>query len=125
MMKQETGQTKVRFSIGAKLVTIISILIIISLGGITALVTWFGRLDVQLTAEENNRTVNKQAASSAEKDLTALRANASLLLDILNTNESASSFSNQVSSLYFEKKPYVAAILVTDSNRAAGIEKNF
>ncbi|UTC75563.1 HAMP domain-containing protein [Treponema sp. OMZ 792] len=122
MMRQETGQTKVRFSIGAKLVTIISILIILSLGGITALVTWFGRLDVQLTAEENNRTVNKQAASSAEKDLTALRANASLLLDMLNTNESSSSFSNRVSSLYFQKNPYVAAILVTDSKRESGVE---
>ncbi|UTY26563.1 adenylate/guanylate cyclase domain-containing protein [Treponema denticola] len=122
MSRQETGQTKVRFSIGAKLVIIISILIILSLGGITALVTWFGRLDVQLTAEENNRTVNKQAASSTEKDLTALRANASLLLDMLNTNENSSSFSNQISSLYFEKNPYVAAILVTDSKREAGVE---
>ena len=122
MSGQEIGQTKVRFSIGAKLVIIISILIILSLGGITALVTWFGRLDVQLTAEENNRTVNKQAASSTEKDLTALRANASLLLDMLNTNENSSSFSNQISSLYFEKNPYVAAILVTDSNREAGVE---
>ncbi|UTC83171.1 adenylate/guanylate cyclase domain-containing protein [Treponema denticola] len=122
MSRQETGQTKVRFSIGAKLVVIISILIILSLGGITALVTWFGRLDVQLTAEENNRTVNKQAASSTEKDLTALRANASLLLDMLNTNENSSSFSNQISSLYFEKNPYVAAILVTDSKREAGVE---
>ncbi|UTC64969.1 HAMP domain-containing protein [Treponema sp. OMZ 788] len=121
MGRQENGQTKVRFSIGAKLVTIISILIILSLGGITALVTLFGRLDVQLTAEENNRTVNKQAASSTEKDLTTLRANASLLLDIINTNEKAGAFSNRASSLYFEKNPYVAAILVTDSKRESGI----
>lgn len=115
-------QTKVRFSIGVKLVTIISILIILSLGGITALVTWFGRQDVELTSEENNRTVNKQAAFSAEKDLTEIRSNAFLLLDLLNNNESSSLFQNQASSLYFERNPYTAAILLTDSKKQGGIE---
>jgi len=122
MSKQKISQTKVRFSIGIKLVTIISILIILSLGGITALVTWFGRQDVQLTSEENNRTVNKQAAFSAEKDLTEIRSNAFLLLDLLNNNESSSLFTNQVSTLYFERNPYTAAILLTDSKKQGGIE---
>lgn len=86
---------KVRFPIGAKLVIIISILVILSLGIITALVTWLGSQDVQLTAEENNRTVNVQAASAVEKDLSVLRANVLLLLDILNQTGSTSVFSKQ------------------------------
>ena len=113
----------VKFSIGAKLVAIISVLTILSLGIITVLVTWFGAQDVRISAEENNRTVNAQAASLAEKDLSSLRANAFLLLDILNRTESASSFAMEASDFYFERNPSVAAVLVTDSRRQGGLER--
>ena len=113
----------VKFSIGAKLVVIISVLMILSLGIITVLVTWFGAQDVRISAEENNRTVNAQAASLAEKDLSSLRANAFLLLDILNRTESASSFAREASDFYFERNPSVAAVLVTDSRRQGGLER--
>ena len=113
----------VKFSIGAKLVVIISVLTILSLGIITVLVTWFGAQDVRISAEENNRTVNAQAASLAEKDLSSLRANAFLLLDILNRTESASSFVREASDFYFERNPSVAAVLVTDSRRQGGLER--
>ena len=113
----------VKFSIGAKLVVIISVLTILSLGIITVLVTWFGAQDVRISAEENNRTVNAQAASLAEKDLSSLRANAFLLLDILNRTESASSFAREASDFYFERNPSVAAVLVTDSRRQGGLER--
>ena len=81
--EKDDSRQYVKFSIGAKLVVIISVLTILSLGVITLLVTWFGGQDVRISAEENNRTVNAQAAGLAEKDLSSLRANAFLLLDIL------------------------------------------
>ena len=113
----------VKLSIGVKLVLIISVLTILSLGIITLLVTWFGSKDVRISAEENNRTVNAQAAGLAEKDLSSLRANAFLLLDILNRTESGSSFAKQAADFYFERNPSVAAVLVTDSNRPDGLER--
>ncbi len=116
---------KVKFPIGAKLVIIISILIILSAGIITALVTWFGTQDVRLTAEENNRTVNTQIAASVEKDLSSIRANAFLLLDILNTSGSSGTFAKQTTAFYFERNPSVAAVLVTDSHRTNGLERKF
>ena len=69
MLEKEIDE-KVKFSIGAKLITIISILVLFSLGIIIALVTWFGKEDVQAMAEETNRTVNIQAGAAAEKELT-------------------------------------------------------
>jgi len=123
--KEKVKQDKVRFPIGAKLVTMISILLIIALGTITLLVTWFGSEDVQITAEENNRTVNAQAASSVESELSSVRANAFLLLDIINTADSASSFATQAASFYFERNPSVAAVLVTDSQRPDGVDRSF
>ena len=120
--KQTMKQEKVRFPIGAKLVTMIAVLLVIALGAITLLVTWFGSEDVQITAEENNRTVNVQAAASMENELSSIRANAFLLLDLINTAESGSSFPKQAASFYFERNPSVAAVLVTDSRRSNGID---
>lgn len=120
--KQTVKQEKVRFPIGAKLVTMIAVLLVIALGAITLLVTWFGSEDVQITAEENNRTVNVQAAASMENELSSIRANAFLLLDLINTAESGSSFPKQAASFYFERNPSVAAVLVTDSRRSNGID---
>lgn len=121
--EKKVRQNRVKFPIGAKLVIIISILAVLSLGIITWLVTWFGSEDVQITAEENNRTVNAQAAVSVEKELSALRANAFLLLDILNTTESSNPFAKQSVDFYFERNPSVAAVLITDSRRGGGLER--
>lgn len=120
---QELAKQRVKFPIGAKLVIIISILTILSLGIITLLVTWFQGQDVQITAEENNKTVNAQAASAAEKELASLRANSFLLLDILNTAGSSDVFAKQTAAFYFERNPSVAAVLLTDSRRTDGIER--
>ena len=120
---QELAKQRVTFPISAKLVIIISILTILSLGGITLLVTWFQGQDVQLTAEENNRAVNAQAASAAEKELASLRANSFLLFDILNTAGSSGVFTKQIAAFYFERNPSVAAVLLTDSRREDGLER--
>lgn len=121
--KRDVALERVVFPIGAKLVTIISILVFIALGIITLLVTWFGSEDVQITAEENNRTVNAQAASSVENELASIRANAFLLLDLINTAETAGNFADRASFFYFERNPSVAAVLVTDSRRQGGIDR--
>ncbi|MEL3906672.1 MAG: adenylate/guanylate cyclase domain-containing protein [Treponema sp.] len=120
--KLHTVPEKVKFPIGAKLVTIISILIFIALAGITLLVTWFGSEDVQITAEENNRTVNAQAAGAIENELSSIRANAFLLLDLINSADSAGTFAGQASDFYFERNPSIAAVFVTDTRRDKGIE---
>ena len=121
--EKDNIRKNVKFSIGAKLVLIISVLTILSLGVITLLVTWFGGQDVRISAEENNSTVNAQAASLAEKDLSSLRANAFLLLDILNRTGSTSSFAKETADFYFERNPSVAAVLVTDSRRQGGLDR--
>lgn len=114
---------RIRFPIAAKLIVIISILVVVSLGAITLLVTWLVSEDLRVTAETNNLTVNSQAALSTEKELTSIRANAFLLLDMLNTAESGSSFARQVSSFYFERNQNVAAIFVGDSSLPTGIDR--
>lgn len=79
----QKGQ-KITFSIGAKLVLIISVLVLLSLGTITVLVSYFVGTDVRITAEENNHTVNTRSANAAENELSTVRANVFLLLDMIN-----------------------------------------
>lgn len=121
--KKDGLRYKVKFPIGAKLVIIISILAILSLGCITSLVTWFGSEDVRISAEENNRTVNTQAAAAAEKDLSSVQSNAFLLLDVLNSLESSNPFAKRAAEFYFQRNPAIAAVLITDSGRKGGLER--
>ena len=106
---------KVRFPIAAKLVLIISILVLISLGTITALVTFYVSEDVRITAEENNRTVNTRSATAAEAELSTIRANVFLLLDMMNAAGSSGALARQASAFFFERNQNIAAILLSSA----------
>ena len=54
---------KIRFSIGAKLKLIISLIVIISLGSITALASWLIHNDLRLSAEDNNKEINSYSVA--------------------------------------------------------------
>ena len=73
-MKHKNQQNKVRFSIGTKLITIITIIVVFSLGSITALASWMMREDLKTAAEENNLEANRRAAEEAEDALADMRA---------------------------------------------------
>ena len=108
---------KVKYPIGAKLVIIITILLLVSLGVITALVSVMVSNDVQVTAEDNNLTINQRSAAEVEATLTAVRSNALVLLETLNAAGGTSVFSRQASSLFFERNQSIAAIVITKGRR--------
>lgn len=104
------------FTIGAKLIVIISILVLLSLGTITALVTYYVSSDVQLTAEENNHTVNSRSATTAEAELATIRANVFLLLDMINAAGSSGPLARQAAAFFFERNQTIAAIILSDAD---------
>ena len=65
-MTQKMTKSHVVFPIGAKLVIIISILLLVSLGAVIFMVSVLSTQDVQLKAEDNNYTVNWRAGSQAD-----------------------------------------------------------
>jgi adenylate cyclase len=101
--------TGVRFSIGAKLIAIITILLLLSLGAITALVSVLVSGDVRLTAEDNNFTVNRRSAAEAEIILTMIRSNALVLLETLSASGAGE---NRTVELFFQRNQDIAAIAV-------------
>jgi adenylate cyclase len=102
---------KVRRPIGAKLVGIISVLLLLSLGVITVLVSVMVSADVRITAEDNNFNINLRSASEAETALAAVRDETLLLLDTLDALEaSPEPARTAAAALFFRRKADMAAI---------------
>ena len=118
---KENQNDKVRFSIGTKLITIISIIVIFSLGSITALVSWMVREDLKIAAEENNFEANRRAAEEAEEILANMRAASGQLMYTINalSAQRASPLTIQDSALqsaadfFFAQNPRAAAFTYT------------
>ncbi|MDR2313258.1 MAG: HAMP domain-containing protein [Spirochaetaceae bacterium] len=108
-------KSAVRFSIGFKLITIISILLLLSLGAITVLVSVMVGADVRVTAEENNFSVNRRSASEAELLLSMTRSNTLALLDTLDALEGVpGGVAAQTTDFFFERNPDLAFIGLLD-----------
>ncbi|MDR2143218.1 MAG: HAMP domain-containing protein [Treponema sp.] len=108
--------TRVRRPIGAKLVGIISILLLLSLGAITILVSVMVSADVRITAEDNNFNINLRSATEAETALEAIRSETLLLLDTLDTLEAHPELARTASAFFFERNPDMAAIVPMDGD---------
>ena len=99
-------------SIGFKLVLIISFLIVVSLGTLTFLVSYFVGADIQLTAEENNHTITMRTATTTENELNSIRSNVFLMLDMLNAAGSSGVLSRQTSAFFFERNTNIAGVII-------------
>jgi adenylate cyclase len=106
----------VKRPIGAKLVIIITILLLISLGAITVLVSVMVSSDVRVTAEDNNLTANRRSASEAEITLGMIRSNTLVLLETLTSTYGGASgggaASRQAAALFFERNRDVALVAI-------------
>jgi len=122
--KDRRGSIKVRFSIGAKLITIISIIVLISLGSITALVSWLVREDLTISAEENNFEVNRRASAETEQTLDKMRL---LSLSFSRTAALAKNTDaiQEEADYFFSQNPQIAALFYTSASSAAWVNRVF
>jgi adenylate cyclase len=122
--KERRGGIRVRFSIGAKLITIISINVLISLGSITALVSWLVREDLRISAEENNFEVNRRAAAETEQTLEKAR-----LLSLTFFRAAAlakrADVIQEEADYFFAQNPQIAALFYTTASSSAWTNRVF
>lgn len=113
---------EVRFPIGIKLALIIGIVVLVSLGTVTILNSYFIGQDVKITAENNNLSINSRAAGTVEDKLTTVRANVFQLLDLMNvvSGGRSSALAKQAEAFFFERNQDVASIYVISAESAAG-----
>jgi len=113
-MAHDNSKTRVLFPIGAKLVIIISVLLLASLGAVIALVSYISTTDVQRTAEYNNFTINRRAGSQAEGSFQSVRA--AVLLYLKMTSRFSTERDTESESDFFSYNRNIAAI----ERRASG-----
>ncbi|GHV76374.1 adenylate/guanylate cyclase domain-containing protein [Spirochaetia bacterium] len=103
--KKARPEITVRRPIGVTLVSIITILLLTSLGAITALMSYMVSEDLRINAEDTNFAINRRSAAETDRVLRTARSNALLLLDTLSTPGS------RFQSLFFEQHPEIAAVV--------------
>jgi adenylate cyclase len=107
--------TRVLFPIGAKLVIIISILVLVSLGILTVLVSVISTQDVQRTAEDNNFTVNRRAGSQAEGFFRSIHSTALLYMEVLDRGGGSQNRDAELDRFFFERNENIAALAVLEA----------
>ncbi|MDR2313425.1 MAG: HAMP domain-containing protein [Spirochaetaceae bacterium] len=124
MAKAKLYKTRILFPIGAKLVIIISILLLVSLGAVTILVSGLSTQDVQRTAEDNNYTVNRRAGSQVDGSFSSVQAAALLYLEMLD--QGTGGRSPELDDYFFSHNRGLAAIAVfTAGGRALITNEQF
>jgi len=108
--KAKNQTDKISRPIGAKLIIIITILLLVSLGAITVMVSMLVSNDVRVTAEDNNFTTNRRSASEAENFLVTVRSNTLVLLDTLNALNGMPQLADLATSFFFERNQDIAFI---------------
>jgi adenylate cyclase len=126
MSAKKPGRTteKIRFSIGAKLITIISLLVIISLGSITALVSWLVHEDLRLLAEENNFEINRRSAMEAETTLSNVRSNSRILMQTIAEMGIQSAAAQELADFFFTENPQIACLFFVIPGKTEQLLKN-
>ncbi|MBQ9494403.1 MAG: adenylate/guanylate cyclase domain-containing protein [Treponema sp.] len=116
MSKKVRDSNHVRFPLGVKLALIIGVLVLVSLGTVTLLNSYFVGQDVRITAENNNLTINTRSASTAENELVAIRANVFQLLDLVNavSGGRTAALARQAETFFFERNQNIAAVLIVN-----------
>jgi len=110
MTQQVSSLMKIRFSIGAKLITIITFIVLISLGSIIALVSLLVRADLQILAEENNLETNRRTAMAADSAFGYIHSNSLILIRTITSVGSGSYLARQTADFFFERNPQAASV---------------
>ena len=105
--------SKVKRPIGVKLILIISLLVLFSMGVITVLVSYFISKDTRINAEDNNLTINSRTASDCQSRLNSVISSAGILYDVLISDSEEESLERVVNS-FFERNKYIAAVSFKD-----------
>jgi len=108
-MSEKHLKTRVLFPIGAKLVFIITILLLASLGAVIFMVSALSTQDVQRTAEENNFTLNIRAGAQTESSLHAVQDTVLFFLEMLD-NHPAFKQDTEFKNVFFSRNQNIASV---------------
>lgn len=119
-------KNQVKFPIGVKLAIIIGLIVLISLGTVTYLNSYFIGQDVQITAEDNNLSTNTRSADTVEDKLNTIRSNTFQLLDLITVIPGGknSALSKQAQALFFERNQDIASVYILSEGGLSKVTGN-
>lgn len=121
----ESSKTqKVKFSIGAKLITIISLVVVISLIGVTILVSYFVSADTRVNAEENNLTINTRTSGECESRISLVMSAVSYFSSSLENVDDLMQISEAGKS-FFENYSEIGSVVYPEKNKVFCNDKFF
>ncbi|MDR1858930.1 MAG: adenylate/guanylate cyclase domain-containing protein [Treponema sp.] len=108
------------FPIGAKLVTIVTLIVLISLGSITVLVSWLVRQDLRIAAEESNFEANRRSTAEAEGTLAKMRSDTLTLIYTITSAGTGTALARNNAAYFFRQNSRMAAIFFAIPGKGAG-----
>jgi adenylate cyclase len=113
MRQEDGGLMTIRFSIGAKLIIIITFIVLVSLGSIIALASWLIREDLRIMAEENNFETNQRTAMAAESVFQNIHTNSLTLIRTITSVGTGNVLAQETSGFFFERNTQAASVFFT------------
>jgi adenylate cyclase len=114
----------IRFSIGKKLVMIISIMVIISLGSITALASWIIYEFFWSNAEGTNEETNRRSAAEAETTFANVQSNSKILVQTITDMGAKTASIEAMKKFFFKENPQIAAVYYITPGKSQGMPVN-
>ncbi len=116
-IREEKRANRVSRPIGAKLIGIISAIIVIALGGVTYLVSYFITQDIRMSAEENNLAINSRTASDCENRIETAVASVTMFVDLLKNAGESETEVKSVENLFFDRNRDIVAVYLPVTGR--------
>ncbi len=110
---------KVKKPLVAKLLAIISLIVLFSIGSITTAATFFFAEDTRIRSEESNLTFNQLISQEMESGVSSLRLGALSLLDTLRESGGNQTREEIAIGNYFDRNPVSVWVCVPGSRRVA------
>lgn len=108
--KQQNSNRRVRRPLVVKLIGIISLIVLVSMGLVTGLATWFFSEDSRVRAEEQNLVMSEVLGYQFESELRSVHAGALALLDTVREFGADPAVERIALANYFDRNPEVAYI---------------
>ncbi|MCR4823264.1 MAG: adenylate/guanylate cyclase domain-containing protein [Treponema sp.] len=109
-LKEAARASKIRNPIGIKLMVIISFLLVLAVGGVTYVVSYFVTLDTRSNAEENNLAINSRTAFDTENRINSAVSTSALFLDLISKTAQDEKDAREIENLFFHKNKDIVAI---------------
>lgn len=103
---------KTKYTIGGKLVFIITLILLLSVGFALALISFYFSQDILKNAELNNFTTNEKISDSVSKKIESIVDNSLMFYDLFTRAENDSLMKEEIMSSFFERNKDVISVFI-------------